>query len=154
MKKRAVITLSWLLVIACMMTIFLLSSQTGENSAELSDTVMGPVGRLITFLFGEEGHNIFRKFAHFFEFAGLSFLLYNAFFQTKKSKKMSPYIPFFTSVIYAVSDEVHQLFVDGRACRIFDIGVDTLGIVTGLAVFYCIVKCIEKLKKIKIHECA
>lgn len=29
--------------------------------------------------------------------------------------------------LYAVSDEIHQYFVPGRACRIFDVTIDTLG---------------------------
>lgn len=123
-----------------MITIFLLSSQDGESSAQLSGAVMGHVGRLITFLFGEAGHNIFRKFAHFFEYAGLSFLAYNAFFQSRKKNRFSPYAPYALCIFYAVTDEIHQYFVEGRACRIFDVGVDALGALAGLVLFFIIVK--------------
>lgn len=39
-------------------------------------------------------------------------------------------IMFFTILIcflYAVCDEIHQYFVPGRACRVFDVLVDTAG---------------------------
>jgi VanZ family protein len=36
--------------------------------------------------------------------------------------------------LYAVSDEIHQSFVPGRACRLFDIFIDTSG-----SVFFCLI---------------
>ncbi len=39
------------------------------------------------------------------------------------------------AVLYSVSDEIHQYFVPGRACRIFDVGVDSLGALTGILAF-------------------
>jgi len=36
--------------------------------------------------------------------------------------------------LYAISDEVHQYFVPGRACRVFDVIVDTSG-----SIFFCLV---------------
>lgn len=35
--------------------------------------------------------------------------------------------------LYALSDEIHQYFVPGRACRVFDVIVDTAG-----SVFFCL----------------
>lgn len=45
-------------------------------------------------------------------------------------------ISFITVIIcflYALSDEIHQYFVPGRACRVFDVIVDTSG-----SVFFCL----------------
>jgi len=140
MKRKIAVFLSWALVLLCMAVIFLLSSQDGISSAELSEDVMGPIGRIITFLFGEEGHNIFRKFAHFFEYAGLSFLMYNAFFRTRKEKRFSPFMPYIICVLYAISDEIHQYFVPGRAGMLFDVGVDALGALTGMVAFFVTAK--------------
>ena len=36
--------------------------------------------------------------------------------------------------LYAVSDEIHQYFVPGRACRLFDVLIDTSG-----SAFFCLV---------------
>lgn len=43
-------------------------------------------------------------------------------------------------VLYAVSDELHQYFVPGRACRWFDVGVDTAGILLGTFLFWLTVR--------------
>ena len=38
-------------------------------------------------------------------------------------------------ILYAITDEIHQLFVPGRSGRIFDVGVDAVGSLVGVAVF-------------------
>ena len=40
-----------------------------------------------------------------------------------------------SGVLYAVSDEIHQLFVPGRDCNIIDFSADALGIVAGVYLF-------------------
>jgi len=32
---------------------------------------------------------------------------------------------------YAVSDELHQWFVEGRSCELRDVGIDTMGVILG-----------------------
>ena len=43
-------------------------------------------------------------------------------------------LTFFASAIYAVSDEFHQLFVEGRAGRWMDVGIDTTGAIVGIGI--------------------
>lgn len=117
-----------------MCVIFYFSSRTAAESSAQSGTFVN----LFKNLFGENGITDFivRKSAHFLEFAGLGFLfslaLYTQFSQTKTFKAV------FFSSLYAITDEFHQLFVDGRACRIADWAVDTAGAAAG-AVFFLIV---------------
>ena len=33
--------------------------------------------------------------------------------------------------LYAVSDEIHQIFVPGRSCQAFDVLIDSSGVLTG-----------------------
>ena len=40
--------------------------------------------------------------------------------------------PFFIGVLYAVSDEIHQLFVPGRAGQIRDVLIDACGVFVGI----------------------
>ena len=72
---------------------------------------------------------ILRKIAHVFEYFILTFLLHRAF---KDSFNLNTFYlliyPFSLSFLYAVSDEVHQLFVPGRVCSIRDILTDAIGI--------------------------
>ena len=37
-------------------------------------------------------------------------------------------------MLYAISDEVHQLFTDGRSFKVYDIIIDTLGSTTSITI--------------------
>ena len=49
-------------------------------------------------------------------------------------------------LVYAVSDEIHQGFVDGRTPKVLDVGIDTLGGLAG-AGFILIIWLIVRRKK-------
>lgn len=154
MKRTIGLILSWAPALGCAVSIFLFSAQTGAQSADVSGEVMGPFARILTALFGEQGHNVFRKFAHFFIFAALMFFVYHALFRTRRRRRLSAALPFALCVLYAVSDEVHQLFVPERACRLFDVGVDALGCIAGGLCFYLLAKlCLHIAQKRKKKEC-
>lgn len=48
-------------------------------------------------------------------------------------------------IIYATSDEIHQYFVPGRACRMGDVFIDTLGVLLGITIILLIKKIREKV---------
>ena len=71
---------------------------------------------------------IVRKTAHFSEYFILGLLsCLTAFTYKKFSYKMMSFISFGFCVLYAASDEIHQYFVPGRACRFIDICIDAAG---------------------------
>lgn len=129
--------ISWLAVALCMAVIFFFSSQSGDNSQTLSDNFA------FTLRFYEYAAAI-RKIAHYLEFTALGALLSNAFYCTFKKQK--PLYSFASGVIYAVSDEIHQLFVNGRACRVFDVFIDSLGVISGIVFFGVIIFLFNRLK--------
>ena len=47
--------------------------------------------------------------------------------------------------LYAVTDEIHQIFVEGRACKISDWAIDTAGAVLGAVAFLVIIKLSQKI---------
>ena len=50
--------------------------------------------------------------------------------------QLKPYAIAWTfSAVYAISDEVHQLFVPGRACMPLDVLIDASGALAGIAIF-------------------
>lgn len=73
-----------------------------------------------------------RKFAHVFEYFILSILLYNSF--ELKNKFL---LVMLFSIIYACIDEIHQMFVIGRNGCIYDVFIDSLGILFGYLVCKC-----------------
>ena len=74
-------------------------------------------------------HNPIRKAAHMSEYAILAFLIYVPLLINVRFKKISGYFLATMSVclIYAITDETHQLFVPGRDGRITDVIIDTIG---------------------------
>lgn len=75
---------------------------------------------------------ILRKGAHIFAYAVLAYLLAKTF---DKNQKPYLFLVFFVCVLYAVSDEIHQLSVAQRSGNLLDVLVDSFGVFWGL-VFY------------------
>lgn len=137
MKKKVLIVISWSLVIICMGIIFYFSAQDGDESQALSDS--------IKIIFGIPVRvSVLRKIAHFVEFAGLSVFIFNAFRQT--CGYCRPYLSFFITAVYAASDEIHQLFVPGRAGMVTDVLIDSLGAATAI-VFLMLIKFIVEKRR-------
>ncbi len=67
---------------------------------------------------------VLRKAAHLAEYAILGALLARA--------TRSPLVAVALAALYAVSDEVHQTFVDGRVGAPLDVAIDTLGAIAGV----------------------
>ncbi len=88
--------------------------------------------------------DLLRTFAHFCEFAGLGFLMGNFIFALKD--KLKPLLCILLSWGYAWTDEIHQIFVPGRAFQLIDLTVDLGGIILGVAVF-CAINSLIRHKK-------
>lgn len=87
-----------------------------------------------------------RKGAHIVEFAILAWLVWRAIYHaSEKNIQRSLLGAFLFSLLYAISDEVHQLFVFGREGRIQDVGFDVLGICGALLILWIVVR--KKRKK-------
>lgn len=71
---------------------------------------------------------VLRKFAHAIEFAILCFLLTRAL-KLRLSWKKSIIISVIISILYAISDEIHQYFVPGRIGSPWDVVIDAWGVV-------------------------
>lgn len=124
--------------------IFYFSSRTASQSFAQS-------GKILEFLTSVFGNNVLtdflvRKTAHLLEFAGLALLFSNAFYQTVQKKKFVPIFAFLSTSLYAVSDEIHQIFVDGRSCQFTDWVIDSSGAVIGIVAFYILFFIVNKIK--------
>ena len=141
--RKVYIVFSWLFVVAIMLLIFGLSAQNAEESKELSDSLVSKILQWIeVYIDGE----LIRKFAHMLEFTALSFCLGNAIFATWETKKAFAIAPSVT-ILCAVADEIHQIFVPGRAFQLSDILVDSAGAVIGIMAFIIICKIFMMIKE-------
>jgi VanZ family protein len=147
-RKGAVVFLSWLSVIGWMSFIFLLSMQVGEDSAELSGGFVEFLSPFIKVFVPNASadtlHLIIRKMAHLTEFLILGILLVNALRQHFNEKKEIYGLSFIISVLFAMSDEIHQLFINSRDGSIVDVLIDTFGIVIGLLLFEAFVQIFKR----------
>lgn len=127
--------------------IFSMSGASAEESSQMSNSL---IQKILSFTGLNISPFVIRKTAHFCEFAGLSLLLSNAIFSTKELKTSS-IIAFVCTSLYAVTDEIHQLFSDGRACQIRDMLIDSFGALLGALFAYLMIllykKHIERKKK-------
>jgi len=118
------VTLSW------MYLIFSFSAksavQSGADSMFITDYIIGffvdnPSQYLLDII-----ETVIRKLAHFAEYAVLGLLVcycMRSFGANVKALRYAILICF----VYALSDEIHQYFVPGRACRVYDMLIDTCG---------------------------
>lgn len=88
-----------------------------------------------------------RKSAHFVVFAVLGFLTCAALWSCDASVKRAFLLAAVIGALYAVSDEVHQAFVPGRAGMIRDVILDTFGVVTGSGAMTLVRLICNKLKR-------
>lgn len=148
------------LLLGWMLMIFTFSAQTGNASGNTSGTIVNIITNLFyknfdSLPFSEQLEIIefwqilVRKTAHFSEYAILGILSTNALRTYKFSLKFRWALSSCICVLYAISDEIHQYFVPGRACRFLDVCIDTAGAVSGIAFFLIICHLICKKISIK-----
>jgi len=127
MKKR----LSVILVIIWMLVIFIMSSFNSNDSSSQSNFIVNIISIIFNINNIDVLSLIIRKMAHFTEYLILGLLVCNLIKQY--NKKM--FIAFIICILYAISDEIHQLFVDGRSCQLFDIMIDSVGSTCGILLY-------------------
>lgn len=152
-KRKGIIFL--LLSLLWMAVIFMFSAQTGDESGRQSGFLAEIVERLIPFELSEGGMEtltfIIRKAAHFTEYAVLGALYFEtAYCFRYEGKKKSCYktvlLTTVLCMLYAMSDEFHQSFTDGRSPAVRDVIIDTCGgFAGGMLVLFIV--CIRKKNK-------
>jgi len=55
-------------------------------------------------------------------------------------------------IIYAITDEVHQLFISGRSGRVEDVIIDSIGVLTGVTVYLFLKQVVKTAKILKGGE--
>lgn len=154
-------------VLLWMAVIFEFSSERSEQSDKTSLGVGQMIAEMIVDDFDlmteaeqqemiETWNFAIRKTAHFCEYAILAVLTMLLFGQIKISRRLAVIAALLVSALYAVTDEVHQYFVPGRACQIRDVCIDTSGAATGIFVMLLSIRMCkgvqEKFRKIKMKD--
>lgn len=135
--------LTWSLAVGWMIVIFLFSAQQAGESAKLSGGVLKYlIGAVSAFIPSDEInqdliHFFVRKGAHFGVYGVLGLLVANAVYTTRgKWDVKTTILIIFICMFYAATDEIHQIFVPGRAGMLQDVLIDTLGASAGCLLFW------------------
>ena len=89
---------------------------------------------------------IVRKSAHFIGYMILGILASGLILQYENINKKYP-LAFLICVIYAISDEIHQLFVPGRSGQVRDVLIDSAGSLLGIILVMAFEKLLIKFNK-------
>lgn len=142
MKKTILI----ILVIIWMGIIFLLSSFNGDESAKQSGFITKTIANAIEIVNPKITYSNkiiliqklqypVRKIAHITEYFILSLLVSLLLKEYKLSIKNIITITLIICIIYASTDEIHQLLISKRSGKITDVLIDSIGIIAELFIF-------------------
>lgn len=132
------------LTIIWMIVIFAFSAQPATQSSQVSGGIAYKLAKLQNDFLrldkteaelstqAESMQLIIRKGAHMGEYALLAILLCLYFSCSSTCKRQLVLLSLSITTGYAATDEIHQLFVPGRAGRLSDICIDALGGMIGL----------------------
>ena len=145
MNKTQITRIIFLILsIITALIIFMFSSENGEKSGNTSRNVVKNIIEIIPStknLSNEEKENIIensqllvRKLAHFSIYAILAFNVIGYIGTYNIENKKQIILALIICIIYAISDEIHQNFSEGRACSIIDVGIDTCGSIFGILI--------------------
>ncbi len=140
--------LAWILFLLWLVVIFFFSSQNGQSSSDLSNGLLNFLEEFTRLPLTNEFFSfLIRKLAHFTEYLILGILSCNLVKQYRSLNKMEYLAILLFCITYAISDEVHQMFVNGRSPQVFDVFVDSLGSSVGIFLIYIMTK-VKKNKNV------
>ena len=113
----------WIPVILWGALIFTLSTSTfsAVNTAKIIDPILRWTIPGISAVAVDVSHMLIRKAAHFTEYGILFWLL------IRGPMAQRPYLALMLCVVYALTDEGHQVFVPGRTASLYDVALDSTG---------------------------
>ena len=143
MNKNKVLNIT--LLISWMILIFVMSCFNAQESSSQSGFIVDILSKFVNI--NDIGIiSVFvRKAAHFSEYIILGILALNCFKDYKIKNLVILSITF--CILYAVTDEIHQTFVPGRAGLITDVIIDSCGSISGIIFYY-----FAKIRKVKYEK--
>ncbi|WP_188206809.1 VanZ family protein [Alkalibacillus aidingensis] len=144
--------IAWTGVLVWMGLIFYLSHQPATESSELSRGITETIVKTIESVAPSTEFNIanfnhlVRKNAHFFAYLVLGVLVIYALKRSEVSGIRAIVTALVICILYAISDEVHQLFIPGRSGEIRDVIIDSAGSSVGIALIMFIDRLVRRKK--------
>lgn len=160
MTKQSRIWITLLPVIAVMVAIFCFSAQPADESSRTSDVIVDKVITTVVSDFDTLPSAsktdikdfitvIVRKSGHFSEFALLGFfmLLHVSSHIRPEGGTKKRLFALILCAACASTDEIHQIFVEGRCARLTDVLIDSAGALVGILIMQAVLYFIGKHRK-------
>ena len=135
-KNNIIKIIVMLLLLILFGMIFIFSGQNGQKSTRLSRTVTNQWTKNISYVQNLEANEkevvllkieaFIRKLAHFLLYTLMGILLITTMILFKVKLKKGVILSFSIGAIYAILDELHQLFIPERTARIIDVVIDSM----------------------------
>lgn len=158
-KKQQIKIIKIILIVIWMVVIFSFSNQGGTKSSNTSQKVtkviidmVGNNSKAQNEQFIANLEKVIRKLAHYSIYTVGGILIMSYSYTLDKPRRQQVCESLIFGAFYAVTDELHQFFVPGRSARFFDIGIDTLGVFTGIGIYIVLRKCIERISRNDTEE--
>ncbi len=152
--KRLIILV---LIIIWMSIVFFFSSEKSEDSNQRSYNITEEIVEVFNKDINEADKKLktnnlqhyIRKLAHFtlYTIGGVLFFLFANTYDISLKKKSV--FSFSAGMLFACSDELHQLFVSGRSGQPSDVVIDSLGVILGIFFIIFVLKAHKLSKKWK-----
>ena len=157
-QKTWVRYLTTALTLGMMVLIFSFSTETAEKSDKTSGAITQIIVKIafpdyesyteeMQIASFEKTQHIVRKAAHYSEYTLLGLLIRLCFESWFGKKKGSFFISWGAGTLYAVTDEIHQLLIDGRSGQWTDVLIDSCGVITGVLIAILILRRTYKIKE-------
>lgn len=143
-----------ILTIATFIAIFVFSGQDGDESSSTSRNFTRKIVDILPISKSFEAFEkeelierfqyIIRKLAHFtiYTIAGINMMGFINTYDMKRKNKLI--VVLVIGVIYAISDEIHQMFSGGRTPAIKDVFIDSFGVLFGSFIVVLIYKVVKR----------
>ena len=132
-KQKRILHL--ILTIVIMVFIFVQSAFPADLSSRESGLIVSLV-RLFWDADPETITYVVRKCAHFIEYLALGWSLLLPV--TNRFGRLGGLYAWVFGSLYAVTDEIHQIFVKERRCELSDVLLDSAGVLTGLLIAFAL----------------
>nr|WP_302595506.1 VanZ family protein [uncultured Cellulosilyticum sp.] len=145
----------YILLVCILVCIFILSSQSAQESKALSNHFISIYQRGVEInpffshrtkevLLSRPSHYV-RKLAHIFIYFILGIVTLLTLWRTQIRRSICPLLALMICIIYAITDEWHQYYVAGRGAQLSDVRIDSCGALIGIMLSVVIIKIIGSL---------
>lgn len=158
-KKNIIKMILIVLLVILLGVIFSFSNQDGEKSTSVSRGITERIIEHIEGIQKLDGYQkenallrieaVIRKIAHFSLYTLVGIIVMGLMQVCNLKEKNKILCTLGIGVMYAISDEVHQIFIPERTAKVTDVLIDSAGVLVGICIVLLVIRIIKSIVKNK-----